>query len=140
MREDAWGEGEERSSSSHHHHHHANSRCDKVTACKHQSNLNLAYHLPRAVCGSFPSPFGVPNASEQGPRATRRRIRGLSSCRCEMIDRLGVMRAPLVPLQVAAVAVKPTAPSARSPQMQRETPSNPFKNKRLHLRFRCSEK
>lgn len=50
------GEGEERSSSSH---HHANSRCDKVTACKHQSNLNLAYHLPSAVCSSFPSPFGV---------------------------------------------------------------------------------
>lgn len=63
VQQDAWREGEERSSSSSH--HHANSRCDKVTACKHQSNLNLAYHLPRAVGRSFPSPFGVPNASEQ---------------------------------------------------------------------------
>lgn len=108
---DAWrgvAGGEGRSSSSH---HHANSRCDKVAACKHQSNLNLAYHLPEAVCSQRHLVF--PDASDLGPRATRCRTRVLSSRRYEMIDRLGVMRAALVPSQVATEANQPNLQCVR---------------------------
>lgn len=34
-------------------------RCDKVTTYKHQSDLNLADHLPEALSGSLPSQFGA---------------------------------------------------------------------------------
>lgn len=34
---------------------HASSRCDKVTTCTHQSSLNLARRLPRAICIWYPS-------------------------------------------------------------------------------------
>lgn len=136
---DAWrgvAGGEGRSSSSH---HHANSRCDKVAACKHQSNLNLAYHLPEAVCSQRHLVF--PDASDPGPRATRCRTRVLSSRPYEMIDRLGVMRAPLVPSQVATEASKPSS-SMCAVRRRREDPRQiPLKHLSVYssvtVRKRC---
>lgn len=40
-------------------------RCDKVTTSKHQSRLNLADHLPEALCARLPSQFGAHRTSDR---------------------------------------------------------------------------
>lgn len=54
-------------------------RCDKVTTCKHQSKLELADRLSRAIRSSSPSPFGAAeHASSTGAAQDRTCVLSLS--------------------------------------------------------------